>query len=60
MRDRLIVLKQGIAYRLARQPLAVQGKKPNLISAIELTQCRLKLQTINRAHCIADKHMLRA
>jgi hypothetical protein len=40
MRDRLIVLNQGIAYRLACQSLAVQRKKPNLISAIELTQCR--------------------
>ena len=60
MCDRLIVLNQGIAYRLACQSLAVQRKKPNLISAIELTQCRLKLQTINRAHCIADEYMLRA
>ena len=60
MRDRLIVLNQSVPYSLACQALAVQRKKPNLISAIELTQCRRKLQTINSAHCIADEHMLRA
>jgi hypothetical protein len=40
MRDRLIVLNQSVAYCLACQALAVQRKKPNLVSAIDLTQCR--------------------
>ena len=40
MRHRLIVLNQGVPYRFACEALAVQREKPNLVSAIELTQCR--------------------